>query len=172
MKNNGRPTITLKPHQVLTYGPNTTTTVRCPGCGNAKSLKRSTIVNHPTTDHGYGAQDTPCDGAKQRVNIPFTPDKWREHLDEGVTEAGARRATSTALKKPKLTPRPAVSQMHSSTARLRQQLAEHKTTCLKCRRQRLWCETASRLENRIRHLHRNPAPAVTAAEMRFGLITA
>lgn len=165
MKTNGRPAIVLKPHEVLTYGPDQATTVRCRDCGKAKGLKRGTIVAHDVTERGYGAKEDRCDGGRQRVVINFTVEQWKERLEEGLTETRARRAT-TPLRKPRLAPKPAVSQMQPGTARLRRQLADHQADCLTCRRPRLWCEEATVLTRRINKLRQQPAPGISAAEMK------
>ncbi|MFF0170737.1 hypothetical protein [Streptomyces prasinus] len=112
---NSRPALTLstlKPHQ-YDLRPACASLI-CPDCKTWVPItgiqaKRPKLVPHDT---GRAGKDTAarCRGSNRLVTVNVTVKKWQEHLEDGHAETTHRRKT-TVLRKPKVAPAPAVSQI-------------------------------------------------------------
>jgi hypothetical protein len=120
---NARPALTLstlKPHQ-YDLRPACASLV-CPDCKTwvpitGLQTKKPKLVPHDTGRAGKDAAVRCRPGSNRLVTVDITVKKWQERLEEGSSETGHRRPT-TVLRKPKVAPAPAVSQIaaHKQTA--------------------------------------------------------
>jgi hypothetical protein len=113
---NARPALalsTLKPHQ-YDLRPACASLV-CPDCKTwvpitGLQTKKPKLVPHDTGRAGKDAAVRCRPGSNRLVTVDITVKKWQECLEEGRSETGHRRPT-TVLRKPKVAPAPAVSQI-------------------------------------------------------------
>jgi hypothetical protein len=113
---NARPALavsTLKPHQ-YDLRPACASLV-CPDCKTwvpitGLQTRKPKLVPHDTGRAGKDAAVRCRLGSNRLVTVDVTVAKWQEHLEEGHSETGHRRPT-TVLRKPKVAPAPAVSQI-------------------------------------------------------------
>lgn len=113
---NARPALalsTLKPHQydlrpacVSLICPDCKTWVPITGLQN----KKPKLVPHDTGRAGEDAAVRCRLGSNRLVAVDVTVKKWQERLEDGNSETVHRRPT-TVLRKPKVAPAPAVSQI-------------------------------------------------------------
>jgi hypothetical protein len=112
---NGRPALvisTLKPHQ-YDLRPVCASLI-CPDCKTWVPItgiqaKKPKLVPHDTGLAGK-APAVRCQGSNRLITVDVTVRKWQERLEDGNTETVHRRPT-TVLRKPKVAPAPAVSQI-------------------------------------------------------------
>ncbi|WP_432003961.1 hypothetical protein [Streptomyces sioyaensis] len=113
---NGRPALvispTLKPHQ-YDLRPSCASLI-CPDCKTWVPItgiqaKKQKLVPHDTGRAGKDAA-VRCQGSNRLVNVNVTFEEWQERLEDGGAETASRRRT-TVLRKPKVQPAPAVSQI-------------------------------------------------------------
>ena len=113
---NARPSLalsTLKPHQ-YDLRPICASLI-CPDCKTWVPItgiqtKKPKLVPHDTGRAGKDAAIRCRLGSNRLVTVDMTVKKWQERLEEGHSETGHRRPT-TVLRKPKVAPAPAVSQI-------------------------------------------------------------
>ncbi|MFD5098929.1 hypothetical protein [Streptomyces albidochromogenes] len=112
---NGRPALvisTLKPHQ---YDLRTAcASLICPDCKTWVPItcihaKKPKLVPHDTGRAGK-APAIRCQGSNRLITVDVKVKKWQERLEDGNAETVHRRPT-TVLRKPKVAPAPAVSQI-------------------------------------------------------------
>lgn len=121
---NARPALalsTLRPHQ-YDLRPACVSLI-CPDCKTWVPItgiqtKKPKLVPHDTGRAGKDAAVRCRLGSNRLVTVDVTVKKWQEHLEDGHAETGHRRPT-TVLRKPKVAPAPAVSQIAA-----RKQVAE------------------------------------------------
>lgn len=112
---NGRPALvisTLKPHQ-YDLRPACASLI-CPDCKTWVPItgiqaKRQKLVPHDTGRAGKDAA-VRCQGSNRLVTVDVAFEEWQERLEDGGTETASRRPTNV-LRKPKVQPAPAVSQI-------------------------------------------------------------
>ncbi|MFG2885693.1 hypothetical protein ACGFYV_25945 [Streptomyces sp. NPDC048297] len=112
---NARPALvisTLKPHQ-YDLRPACASLI-CPDCTTWVPItgiqaKKPKLVPHDTGLAGK-APAVRCQGSNRLVTVNVTVKKWQERLEDGHAETGHRRPTNV-LRKPKIAPAPAVSQI-------------------------------------------------------------
>ncbi|MFD5814758.1 hypothetical protein [Streptomyces sp. NPDC127038] len=113
---NGRPALslsTLKPHQV-DLRPACASLV-CPDCETwvpitGLGTKTPKVVPHDTGRAGKDAAVRCRLGSNRLLIVDVTVKKWQERLEDGHAQTGHRRPT-TVLRKPKVAPALAVSQI-------------------------------------------------------------
>ncbi|GAA1924068.1 hypothetical protein [Streptantibioticus ferralitis] len=103
---------TLKPHQ-YDLRPSCASLV-CPDCKTWVPItgikaKKQKLVPHDT---GVARKDAAvrCQGSNRLVSIDVAFEVWQKRLEDGGAETASRRPT-TVLRKPKVAPAPAVSQI-------------------------------------------------------------
>lgn len=112
---NGRPALvisTLKPHQ-YDLRPACASLI-CPDCKTWVPItgiqaKKQKLVPHDTGRAGKDAA-VRCQGSNRLVTVDVAFEEWQERLEDGGTETASRRPTNV-LRKPKVQPAPAVSQI-------------------------------------------------------------
>ncbi|OEJ36324.1 hypothetical protein [Streptomyces agglomeratus] len=112
---NGRPALAvsaLKPHQ-YDLRPVCASLI-CPDCKTwvpitGLQAKKPRLVPHDT---GLAGKDAAvrCQGSNRLVTVDVKVKKWQERLEDGNAQTAHRRPT-TVLRKPKVAPAPAVSQI-------------------------------------------------------------
>lgn len=113
---NARPALvlsTLKAHQ-FDLRPACASLV-CPDCKTwvpitGLGTKKPKVVPHDTGRAGKAPAVRCRLGSNRLVTVNVTVKKWQERLEDGHAETGHRRST-TVLRKPKVAPAPAVSQI-------------------------------------------------------------
>ncbi|MFI6125374.1 hypothetical protein ACIBCU_37630 [Streptomyces sp. NPDC051064] len=112
---NSRPALaisTLKPHQ-YDLRP-TCASLVCPDCKTWVPItgltKKAKVVPHDTGRAGKAPAVRCRLGSNRLVTVDVTARKWEERLTDGNSETVHRRPT-TVLRKPKVVPAPAVSQI-------------------------------------------------------------
>ncbi|MET8788191.1 hypothetical protein [Streptomyces sp. NPDC004589] len=118
---NGRPALvisTLKPHQ-YDLRPACASLI-CPDCKTWVPItgiqaKKHKLVPHDTGRAGKDAA-VRCQGSNRLVSVDVAFEKWQERLKDGGAETASRRPTNV-LRKPKVAPAPAVSQIAAQKQR-------------------------------------------------------